>query len=337
MKRIYWLLALVVVLALGFAALQFSSRGKEQGTYVTEKRDFKVAAPEEVSKVFLAHRDGKQTTLIKQNDQWLVNGEYPANENAISNLLEAIGSIEMQYIPTKAAAENIVKNLATEGILVQVFNAAGTKLKGYYIGGSTADERGTYAILEDSNDPFVVQLPGWVGNLRFRYNLVGDDWRSKMLFTHSIQDIELLSIEYPTRRNLSFVLTPKGDEFQIAPFYETDQPIRPVPRGRAERYLYKYEKLFISEYSNHAVTEKAALVQKQPFATIYIKLKDGEEMRIKAFPHFNERYITADMKTGEVIDETPMRGYDLLLNDDQDFAVVQTADFAPFLETYQSF
>ena len=337
MKRIYWLLGIVLLLAIGFGALQLSSKGKEKSTFVTEARDFKVADVAEVSKVFLAHRDGKQTTLNKVEGEWLVNGKYLANNNAIKNLLQAIGSIEMQYIPTRASTENIVKNLATEGILVQVFDAAGNKLKGYYIGGSTSDERGTYAILEDTNDPFVVQLPGWVGNLRFRYNLVGDDWRSKMLFQHSVDDIELVSIEYPTRRNLSFILTPKGEEFQVAPFYETDQPVRPVQRSRAERYLYKYENLFISEYNNQAVMERAELRKKIPFATINIKLKDGEEMQIKAFPHFNERILTNDLKSGDIIENERMRGYDLLLNGDEDFAVVQTGDFGHFLETYQSF
>ncbi|MEM9835036.1 MAG: DUF4340 domain-containing protein [Bacteroidota bacterium] len=337
MNRINWLIGIVVVLALGFAALQWSSQGKEKGTHLVNTRDFKVADPTQISKVFLADRKGNQTTLTRAGEDWIINGKYLANENAIKNLLQAVTSIEMQYIPARAAVDNIIKNLATEGILVQVFDQDGQKVKGYYVGGSTADERGTFAILEGADEPYVVHLPGWVGNLRFRFNLVGDDWRSKRVFGEEVEDIERLSIEYPTRRNLSFVLERAGEEYKVAPFYETDQSVRPVPRSRAERYLVKYGHLFVSSYENQAVTERAALRQKIPFAHIRLKLVDGTEKDLKAFARYAERTISVDPKTGQTFDDRPLQGYDLLLNNDEDYAVIQTGDLGHFLVTYDSF
>lgn len=332
-----WLLALVLFLAAGWFFLQSGTSQTAKGTHLVEDRDFKVSEPESISKIFLADRRGNQTTLEKKEDIWMVNGDYPANENAIKNILDAVGRIEMQFIPAKAAVPNIVKSLATEGILVELFGPNGKKVRGYYIGGATSDERGTYAIMEGADQPYVVHLPGWVGNIRFRFNLVGEDWRSKRLFATPVEDIARLSIEYPTQRNRSFILTPAGENYEVAPFYETDQPVRLSPRSRVERYLYQYEKLYISEFENTARSAKAELIQGLPFAVISLDKVDGSEQVVKVYARIGQRTITVDPKDGTVSEDTPIQGYDLLFNDDKDFAVIQTGDLQPYLMSYQSF
>ncbi len=338
MQRLYWLLAIVLILGGLYFFLQPASSTAAKGSHLVAERQFKIADASTVSRIFLADRTGQQTTLSRQgSEDWLVDEKYPANENAIKNLLDLVTRIDMQHIPAKAATPNIITNLATEGILVQLFNRQGEQLKGYYIGGSTPDERGTYAIMEGAEQPYVVHLPGWVGNLRFRLNFFGDHWRSKQIFQEEISQIELVSVEYPTQRNRSFILQRQGEGYQVAPFYETEQPKRTVPRERAERYLYSYEKLFVSSFENQAAEEKAGLLQNLPFATIRLVLTNGSEKIVKAYPRFADRKLHIDSETGDISTDEPLLGYTLLLNEEEDMAVIQPEMLQPFLLSYQSF
>ncbi|MEL6142020.1 MAG: DUF4340 domain-containing protein [Bacteroidota bacterium] len=337
MQRIYALAGIVVILAIALGFFYYSDGDSAKGTRLGEDRDFKVAELEAISKVFISDRAGNATTLTKSGDAWMVNDQYPANSSAMENLMQAVEQIEMQYIPANKAIPNIVKNLATEGIHVEIFAAGDRKIKGYYIGGSTADERGTFAIMEGAEQPYVVHIPGWVGNVRFRYNLVGDDWRSKILFQENLANIDLVSIEYPTQRNKSFVLERGSDGYAIGPFYETGQPTRKLSVGRAEQYLSAYESVYLSAYANHAVQEKAELLRRNPFATLRISRSDGSETSIKLFPRLNSEYEAADPNTDAFVSQVQEAGWNLLLNDDADFVTASSQMIQPLLVSYTSF
>jgi len=333
------LIGLVLLLGVGLFALnRINGTSEITGSRQADDRNFKLAEPEQLGKIFLADRKGNTTTLTRKGENWTYNGRYPANDNVLKNLLEAIGQIEMQFIPANAAVSGIVKNLASEGILVELYDTRGKKVKGYYIGRATPDERGTYAIMEGAEQPYVVHLPGWVGNLRFRFNLLGDEWRSRRLLEEDIEQLTLVSVEYPTQRNESFVLERRGEEeFMISPYYETDQPRRIIARGRAEQYLVNFEKLFVSAYANFATEEKADLIRRIPFAIIRLERKDGSEMAIKVFPRVTTEYDAVDPNTDASVAELSESGYNLLFNDDADFGTIATETLRPFMRSYAHF
>lgn len=305
---------------------------------MVENREFKVENIEDVAKVFIADRNGFTTKLEKQSDgTWLLDGTYEAYDNAMGNLLDAIENIEMQYIPPNNSIPTIVKNLATEGIHVEIFDRKNRKLRGYYIGGSTQDERGTYAIAEGVEQPYVVHIPGWTGNIRFRYSLIDQEWRTKKMFFTPIEEIELVSVEYPTRRNRSFVLQKEGDKFFIAPYYETDQPKREISRGRAEQYLVNFEESYISDHQNRDKEGKSAALARLPFAIVRMKKTDGTEQDVKFYPRINEAFESLDPNTDAFASSLGDKGYDLLMNKDKDYAVASSKSMNKFLTTYQNF
>ena len=172
MKRI--LVLGIIFIALGIVVFSFlRQQPAEESSLLGADREF--AVPEvEIEKIFLANRINGTTTLLeKQGADWLYNGKYKVRPNALENLMRAITDIEMMYKPADAAVPNMLSDLATRGIKVELYGQDDKLLKVYYIGGSPADERGTYVILEDAEQPYVAHIPGWEGNLRFGITSAG--------------------------------------------------------------------------------------------------------------------------------------------------------------------
>ena len=62
----------------------------------------------------------------------------------------------------KAAFNNVIKQIATSGTKVEIYQGKDKPSKTYYIGGATLDHQGTYMILETegvkSSVPFIMYI-----------------------------------------------------------------------------------------------------------------------------------------------------------------------------------
>ena len=319
------LLLLVAVLLLGGVAYYVTSRPTAPAD--AAERDFGYADTDNIHRIFLADREGRQHTFERGGPTgWQVNGQ-PANENAMKNLLQAVQQIAVQTLPTSKAVPNLVRNLAGGGILVQLFDADGNKLRGYYVGGGTNGEFGTAAIMEESDNPYIVHLPMWTGNLRHRFNLRGDEWRDKQLFTANPDRVEYLSIEYPKQLNRSFRLERGADgEYLLLPLYG-DGPSKRVSRGLAEAVLSRYERYYLNSYQNDDARGRTAAQSQLPFATIKLKEVDASEQVVKVYPRFQQ----AEGGDG------PLTAYTAFINDDADWVLLSVETTQPLLVGYDSF
>ena len=283
MKRTNLILfVLLVILAAITAFFYFGKNGNS--TIEGWDRDFKVEDVASIQKIFLADRRGNQTTLERSGEEWIYNEKYPVNPNVMKNLLEVISTVELQYIPPASATTPMVKDLASNGIKVEIYGRKDKLLKTYYVGGTTSDERGTIMIMEGSEQPYVTQIPNMVGAVRVRYALTGDQWRDKTLFRMLPADINTVSVEYPKMKNRSFVLNREGEAFSIRPFYEVTPPIsRPYKQGSAENYLEGFRGIIAEAYENDNPL-RDTIVQRLPFSIITVRTKSGEEQVVRLHP-----------------------------------------------------
>jgi len=312
-------------------------RPVEEGSLIGADREF--AVPEDrVQKIFLANRlDGTTTLLERKGEQWRYNGSYPARPNAVENLLRAITGIQMMYKPANAAVPNMLQDLATRGIKVEVYGAAASPLKVYYIGGSPADERGTYAILEGAEQPYVTHIPGWEGNLRFRYNLRGDDWRDRSLFPFAGKTIESLSVEYPRQREHSFRLERQGSNFRVQPFYALQEKIEGVAsRDRITDFLDSFQDLGAEAFRNDHPGQDS-IRQLVPFCYIRWKETGREVQEVRLFPIFPDN-VVYDAKLNQYTVNAPTEVERYYVDrDGTDFMLAQHRLLRRILWSYQSF
>lgn len=296
------LILLFLFLVLGGAAIWYLYQPEDEKTTLAgADRRFAVEDISQVHKIFIADREGNRSTLERQGKHWVYDGKYKARPTVMEPLLEAIQRIQVRYKPPKAAVDNMVRALATQGLKVELYDKSNKLIKAYYLGGATADERGAFAIIEGADQPYVVDLPAWEGNITVRYSRRGDEWRDKMLFAHELEDIQSVAIEYPRQRNESFRLEAGSDGYEVKPFYDITPEIRrPYREGSAETFLMTFEKLSAEEFVNNH-SDRDSILQLLPFSIITLVTKQGDTTQVKLYPVIPETYVTQDVQTGEFV------------------------------------
>lgn len=333
MKRTLWMLIAFLILGAG-VLWYFLGQGDSKTTLAGLDRKFAVKDTAAIHKIFIAGRTGESTTLERKGADWIYNGKYRARPNAMENLLRAIYRVEMKYQPPKNAEKSMIRSLATEGLKVELYDAQNQLMKAYYVGGSTADERGTYMMMDGAEQPYVTYIPSWEGNLRFRYNLQGEDWRDKSVFAVASENIAAVSVEYHMQREKSFKISRQGDGFQVVPFHQVTPAIkRPLKTRAVESYLVGYENLAAEAFENQNIA-RDSISSLVPFCTISLKQTDGTEQVVKLHPIFKAPYVD---EAGNVTrqDDTIERYYANCNNGD--FMLVQHLVFKKILWPYESF
>lgn len=279
------LLYLLLFLALGAGSVWLlSSQDEGKSTYNAWERDFKVEQTDEIQKIFLADRKGNTTQLEREGDHWIYNGKYRANPNVVGNLLEVIRLVEIKYIPPQAAIEPMVKDLATQGIKVEIYGAADKLLKAYYVGGTTADERGTFMIMDGSDMPYVTSIPIMEGGLRVRYAVKGDQWRDKTVFGYDPEMITYVSVEYPKQKSKSFVLERAAGGYSVKPYFDVTPPsTTPYRQGSAENYLTGFQRVIAEAFENQNPL-RDTITQRVPFCVIELRTSDGNARKFTFHP-----------------------------------------------------
>ena len=292
------LILLLLFLASGAATVWYLQQPEaKKTTMIDADADFRIKDTDKIGKIFLASRiRGTQFVLERKGDNWFVQDTIPVYPEIITNLMTAIRTMKIKYRPAKAAIANIAKELAVDQVKTEIYDREGKIMKTYYVGGETSDARGTYVIMEGSEKPMVMQIPGTTGSFKVRYDLGFLDIMDKAIFREDPEQIEYVSIEYPKQRNKSFKLDMSSGKPVATPFYETTPRInRPTDAGQVQRYLQNFEKVIAESLVRNENGIKA-FEDTLPFCTMKVRRKNGTTKDIIFYPR-----DTQDLMTGEEI------------------------------------
>lgn len=329
MKRTLLLAALFTLLGIA-AWYVLTQKNQKTSVDVSWDMDFGVPETSKIHKIFIADRKGQTATLVKEKNQWRYNGQFSARPTAIQSLLETIAQVRVQYAPTEAAKPSLIKSIASEGIKVEIYDEDGKQIKCYYVGDITTDERGTYMIMDKSENPYVVQVPGFIGQLRVRYMLGDDNWRDRAVFSEKPEEIESVVVEYPQQKSQSFkIMKTKPLTYEVTPFYSTTPILKgPQRKGVPEAYLLQFESLISEGFENKNQVRDSvrALV---PFVIITVKNKEGVETKARFWP--------VEVDQDPVTGQTFIVRYFTDLNDGALFMLTQHQVFGPVFRGYSFF
>ena len=75
-----------------------------------------------ISKIFLADRNGTSILLEKNKNNWILNKKYDVKKSSINFLLSTIKDIRVHKSVPINATNNIIKDIATNGIKVEIYS-----------------------------------------------------------------------------------------------------------------------------------------------------------------------------------------------------------------------
>ena len=84
----------------------------------------------------------------------------------------------------RSALNNVIKRMAVQNTKVTIYSNNGD-MKTLFIGGETADQLGTFMMIDGAKEPYVIHIPGFNGYLSSRFNCKEDLWRDKKLFDNN--------------------------------------------------------------------------------------------------------------------------------------------------------
>ncbi len=284
MNKTLSLFILMIVLAAGIFYLT-KKEEQQLGRIREGDRLFRIENTDEVYKLFIASRTSKPVTLTRMEDHWVLNDQYRANQDVIDGTLMALRAMELSFIPTQNAYDHIMKELATRGIKVEAYDKSGKRIRSFYIGGTSPDGLATQMIVDGYDQPYMMKLKGRDGSIRPQFEKKFDDWRDRNIFRNISKQLDTFKLIYPTHKDESFQITARGDGFVVEPIFKTtNQGKVQAPKSIFQRYFYEIEKFTAEAYKNDW-KERDKVMQAVPFATLYLKKKDGQIKIWDFIPH----------------------------------------------------
>ena len=140
------------------------------------EREFALHKDIEVTAVHIMPPEGEKIILQKDNiGQWLIDAEYRANEFAVRDLIRTIRHFEVRQpvsvaqqklVNEKLDHEGVLVNIYVEGYLFDFFSIFGLfKTSRLYnsliVGDNTIEPMGTLMRKVNSDNPYIVYLPGY--------------------------------------------------------------------------------------------------------------------------------------------------------------------------------
>ena len=305
MKGNRTLILILLLIVVSFLAFYLSKDSNDSSSSIDIRdRQFSVEQRDEIKKIFIAQRNGKQFTFEIIDGKWMINNEYLVHPNVIGNLLDVICNLRMKYIPPPSSYENIYSAIGRLGIKVEVFDDEGELLKSYQVGGTTSGELGTVFIMDGFTQPYVMEMPNFEGSLRGRFLFDDvDQLRDRTIFDYNQKDIQSISINYPKDQSSSFTLELSKDNPKLVKgIKDSFVANRAIKEGAVERFLRGFKDLDAEAFENQHEL-KDSILNLLPVAEISVKDTEGNVRGIKLHslidifnPDINTRVVNIDKR-----------------------------------------
>jgi len=346
MKKNRNLIIIVILLLIATAAILLSRRS---GTLNERTSNFAVKDTATITKIFLADKNNRNILLERQVDgTWALNETYLAQKSSIDQLLETIYHLTPKYPVPQKAHDNVVSRLASRSVKVEVYQNVyrinlfdwiklfehEKRTKVFYVGGATADNVGTFMIMEGADIPFVVHILGFRGYLAPRFSTMEKDWRDHTVFKTKMADIQSVILEMPGEPENSFKVLKEDSDLKLIQL-KTNQEIESYDTLRLLNFLTSFSDIRYEALLNDIEADrKDSIISSQPFIEITLTDMNGNSTHIKTFhrPNVDRQFDEA----GKLYVHDLDRAY-ALINGGRDFVMIQYYVFDKILRPLSFF
>lgn len=275
------LLAVVLVLS-KISANLLSNKGKSN----VGLDDFLVADTAAVDRLILTQSSGFSLELERKKGTFVTSTGACIQEEMIRNILHTFTKIAVRSFVPKNSVATLRNNIRVNYRKVQIFQK-GKWVKTWWIGNSTPDHYGTYALLETPNDgvsdiPVIIEMRGLKGSVESRFTADPRSWVCTSLFAESIQDIQSIRMKNYESPEQSFTITRmgKGRAFKLTNF--KNNPIM-FDTLKLVRYLDLFKKAHFESVNYTMTPEQVDSIKiAKPFLSLQLTSTTGKKVTVDA-------------------------------------------------------
>ncbi len=236
----------------------FMLLNKRSGTFRKESNTFAISDTSNVTKFFLADKNNN-TVLVERtaNGSWLLNKKYEVNPTMVQVMLKTFISIDIKDPVAKSVRNTIIRLMAGKSVKTEIYQRVyrinlfdriklfpHEKLtRTYYVGDATMDNSGTFMLMEGSEEPYILNIPGFRGFVATRYSAMEADWRSHSVFRFRVPDIASVSVNFNEKPGQSFRITNENNRLFTLTSTIDNRNIESFDTVRVVEYLSMFKNL----------------------------------------------------------------------------------------------
>ncbi len=267
-------------------------------------------------------QNGKDTSiLIIDNLGCKLSPNLEVRPNALKILFNAIKDIRVKSIVSTKVKSRIEHKLTESGTTV-IIKKDNNELRNYCF---VDYQAATYMKMHDSENIYIVNIPGFYGSFNQIFSADGFYWISKAIFKISIEQIQSIKVIYSENKSNSFVLNRDGSGFKFESKDKSDVKLL-ADNENLNQYLTYYSNVLFQKIVNDPSDANKILTEK-PFCEISVRAKNSVSKGIKLYYKkalkngqnvidYNKVYVLID---NDILVETSYMNIDPLLKKEKYF------------------
>jgi hypothetical protein len=269
-------------LFLTLALIFFWACGGKDSAMDADYTHFKIEDTASIQKIHISNNGGSKVTLVRSQGGWEIEGlKLPARRDLIEVTLSTLRRMEVKEFIPKNGQQEVFKKLSVYGTRVDVYGKDKDPVRTFFVGGPTQNHLGTYMMLQGSDVPVIVYVPGFRGYLTNHFNPSVLEWKTKQIFNHHIRDIASVQVVHHQRPESSFridVLSPS--RFSLI-HLQTGNSAAKADTSLIKVFLQNFKVMGFENWVDVNAARMDSVQQKYALHTITLKDRNGVENTVK--------------------------------------------------------
>jgi hypothetical protein len=264
-SKIY--LIIILVFSLGSVLLVLNNKS---GTKLSFDKDlFTISDPSTITKVVMDSKKGR-VVLELNGSNWVLNNGKEVDATMQNLLFNMMVSVKVKRPLSAKSVAEVAENLKNDGVKVSFFFADGSEQT--FIAGGKAVQSISYFMDVNTNEVYLMEIPGYNNYISAIFNLTSLQWRNRLIFSTSWQSLKSLTVKESNAESPILYVTNSGFFPSVAGI-----PNQKLDTGRLISYLQNFEYFETNEYIDISTIPRFdSLSKTTPIAEILVQDLDIE-------------------------------------------------------------
>lgn len=248
-------------------------------TFSKRTTGFAVDDINQISAIIITKED-REIKLEKTRQGWYINDKYPADSRQMFNFLRALHNLRIKSPVALSEQERILNLLRNEGTEVRIKKRWKSRILRVF----HAEDGPTYMVLGNSRSPFLVEVPGLIGEAGELFSTEEGYWRENVVFSYLPGQISSVKVEYPSGMGLGFrIIAGENNRYSVYPDNSTD-PLQFRTDSLVFSYLTYFSYVPFTKLLTASEPELLESLKREiPFANISLTISDTHQVAIRLF------------------------------------------------------